>query len=56
MKTDGTTEGSNRIYEASDSPSFYLNCLNLAYNMVELEKYDECRQMLRLTSNISVIC
>lgn len=31
-------------------PHFYLNCLNLAYNMVELEKYDECRQMLRLTS------
>ena len=31
-------------------PHFYLNCLNLAYNMVDLEKYDECRQMLRLTS------
>lgn len=32
-------------------PHFYLNCLNLAYNMVELEKYAECKQMLRLTSD-----
>lgn len=32
-------------------PHFYLNCLNLAYNLVELEKYDECRQMLKLTAD-----
>lgn len=31
-------------------PHFYLNCLNLAYNLVELEKFQECKQMLRLTS------
>ena len=32
-------------------PHFFLNCLNLAYNMVELKKYEECRELLRLTSD-----